>query len=138
VGLPHQLQALSLFPTSSLPNFQQYLNDFSSPLPFLMPDVSHVFQLSLKKAAEESALPLKNYLDDIDNLASKIRKKSRCYYWGKLSYLPSYQIFLLCLIQELRFHTEIYFQLPVLLFGTQLGQTFSMSIRKQQLTSALE
>jgi hypothetical protein len=73
-GLKHQYQALSLAPSSKLANFQDYLEDFSFPLPFILPDIPHIIQLSLRNAADSESIPLKGYLAEIDSPCATIRK----------------------------------------------------------------
>lgn len=95
-GLLHQIQALCLEPTSSLSNYQQHLKDFPISLPFLLPDIPHIIQLTFRHAVEFSSLKLKIYITEIDGLAAMIRKKeavdfigSRCPTFPKTRFLYS-------------------------------------------------
>jgi hypothetical protein len=73
-GLKHQVQAAQLFPTSKLENYQQFINNLGNPLPFLLPDIPHLFQLVLTHARDNSELLLGDYINEVDKIGVDIRK----------------------------------------------------------------
>jgi hypothetical protein len=73
-GLRHQIQASTLFPSSQGGNFQDFLESDGHALPFLLPDIPHLFQLMLTHARANSNLELGNILDEIDRIGAEIRK----------------------------------------------------------------
>jgi hypothetical protein len=74
-GLPHQIQAMCLFPTSSGDNFQQFLPEGDHNLPFYIPDIPHLIQLMLTHAKNSPDLQLNYFLTEIDEISKEIRKK---------------------------------------------------------------
>jgi hypothetical protein len=89
-GLKHQLDATNLFPKEHENNFQKYLLDYTNALPFLLPDLPHLVQLSLTHARKNKELKLKDYILQIDNIGVEIRKPKAVTIIG--SRCPSYPL----------------------------------------------
>jgi hypothetical protein len=81
-GLRHQLQAVSLVTSSDKGNIHDYLKNFDSTVPFVLPDLPHLFQLSLTHTMANSELKLNQYVADVDNLANSIRTQTAVQFIG--------------------------------------------------------
>jgi hypothetical protein len=84
-GLFRQMQAFALFPSESSkePNFQDTLPaDFPNPLPFVVPDLPHLFNLSLTHLKEKPDFLLGKYTDDVNSICTEIRKKDAVTFIG--------------------------------------------------------
>jgi hypothetical protein len=90
-GLFRQMKAFALFPSESSkePNFQDTLPaEFPNPLPFVLPDLPHLFNLSLTHIKEKPDFMLGQYTEDVNGICSEIRKKDAVTFIG--SRCPTY------------------------------------------------
>jgi hypothetical protein len=99
-GLKHQIQASHLFPTSTKENFQNFIEKKNFPLPFLLPDIAHIFQLVLThaKSNKKKYLQLNSYFILIDKIGNEIRRLEAVKLIGaKCPTYPSHRFFYIVL-----------------------------------------
>jgi hypothetical protein len=76
-GLFRQKNALTQFPSpsSTKSNYQDYLPaEFKHPLPFLLPDIPHLFALSLTQTRDDPHFQLGRYVEAINAICHELRK----------------------------------------------------------------
>ena len=83
-----------MFPSVSShePSYQEKLPaGFSKPLPFLIPDLPHLFTLALTHVQEKRDLGLAKYVSDANEVCKEIRKKDAVEYIGSrcVTYSPT-------------------------------------------------
>jgi hypothetical protein len=76
-GLFRQKQALSEFPSpsSTKSNYQDYLPlGFKHPLPFLLPDIPHLFALSLTQVKDDPHFQFGRFVEGVNGICHELRK----------------------------------------------------------------
>jgi hypothetical protein len=97
-GLLHQVEAMNILSNSKLDNFRNHLN-FADPIPYYLPDIPHLFQLSLTHAKTESSLGLAYLITNIDRIASYVRTPNAVSFIGtKCPTYPNTRFFYIVLL----------------------------------------